>query len=61
MSKILASEIRTDGHPVVVTVDPTNSPERHLLCLSLETVLERFGDDGVAGILTSELPPCSRC
>jgi len=56
MSKILASEIRTDGHPVVVTVDPTNSPERHLLCLSLETVLERFGDDGVAGILTSELP-----
>ncbi|WP_195155807.1 right-handed parallel beta-helix repeat-containing protein, partial [Halorubrum sp. AJ67] len=44
-SAVTGGAIRTDGHPVVVEVDPANSDD-DLLCLGVGTVLERFGDDG---------------
>jgi hypothetical protein len=55
-SSIFGSEIRTDGHPIVVAVERTASPERHLLCLGLETGLERFDDVGAASTLISDPP-----
>ncbi|MUW13521.1 hypothetical protein GJ633_01780 [Halorubrum sp. CBA1125] len=55
-SEVSGSSIWTDGHPIVVAVDPTTTPDHHLLCLNVETVLERFSDDGAAVELTTDPP-----
>ncbi|SMO53875.1 right-handed parallel beta-helix repeat-containing protein [Halorubrum cibi] len=55
-SEVKGSSIRTDGHPIVVAVDSTTPPDRHLLCLDVETALERFGDGNTAVELTSDPP-----
>ncbi|TKX54897.1 right-handed parallel beta-helix repeat-containing protein [Halorubrum sp. SP3] len=55
-SAVSGSEIRTDGHPIVVDADLTTPLDDHLLCLGVETVLERFGDDGSGVDLTAAVP-----
>ncbi|WP_017343071.1 right-handed parallel beta-helix repeat-containing protein [Halorubrum sp. T3] len=52
-SEVTGSSIRTDGHPIVVDADATATGDS-LLCLGLETVLERFDEDGDAGGLTAD-------
>jgi len=52
--EVSGSTIRTDGHPIVVDVDPTTSDT--LLCIDSETVLERL-DDGDPGIELTAAPP----
>ena len=54
-SDILDSDVETTGHPVVVIVDPTTSPDDRLLCLDTGTALDRLGDDA-ADELTTDPP-----
>ncbi|GAA0534778.1 hypothetical protein ABNG02_08580 [Halorubrum ejinorense] len=55
-SEVSGGEIRTDGHPIVVDVDLTTPPDEHVVCLGVDTVLERFGDAGLGVELTSDVP-----
>ena len=55
-SEVRGSEIHTDGHPIVVDVDLTKSLDDHLVCLGVDTVLERFGDVGPGVELTADVP-----
>ncbi len=52
-TELSGSAIRTDGHPIVIDADPAATGDR-LLCLGLETVLERFDEDGGATGLTAD-------
>jgi len=55
-SELVDSEVATTGHPVVVVVDPTTAPDRHLLCLDAGTTLDRAGGVGEAAALTADPP-----
>ncbi|QWC20204.1 right-handed parallel beta-helix repeat-containing protein [Halorubrum sp. 2020YC2] len=54
-SEVTGGTIRTDGHPIVVAVDPAASADA-LLCLGVETALERTGDDDGGIELTADPP-----